>query len=60
MKYYRISRNRWKHLKQVADMYEVVGYQYGKKNTYCEVKVWNRDSNEDIQYCYVVVNQAWY
>jgi hypothetical protein len=41
-------------------MYEVVGYQYGKNNTYCEVKVWNRDRNENIRYNHVVINQDWY
>jgi hypothetical protein len=60
MNYSRISKSRWKHLKQVADMYEVVGFQRGKNNTYCEVKVWNRDKNENIRYNHVVINQDWY
>ena len=60
MKYNRISRSRWKHLKTYSDMYEVVGYQYGKKNTYLEVKVWMRDRNENIRYNHVVINESWY
>ena len=60
MKYNRIGRDRWKHLKQYSDMYEVVGYQYGKKNTYLEVKVWMRDKNENIRYNHVVINESWY
>jgi len=60
MKYNRIGRDRWKYLKQYSDMYEVVGYQYGKKNTYLEVKVWMRDRNENIRYNHVVINESWY
>ena len=60
MKYNRISRSRWQYLKQSSDMYEVVGYQYGKKNTYLEVKVWMRDRNENIRYNHVVINENWY
>jgi hypothetical protein len=60
MNYSRISKSRWKHLKAVADMYEVVGFHRGKNNTYCEVKVWNRDKNENIRYNHVVINQDWY
>lgn len=59
-KYSRIGRTRWRHLKEMADMYEVVGYQYSKNNTYCEVKVWNRDKHENIRYNHVVINQDWY
>jgi len=60
VKYNRIGRDRWKYLKQYSDMYEVVGYQYGKKNTYLEVKVWMRDRNENIRYNHVVINESWY
>jgi hypothetical protein len=59
-KYSRISKARWELLKQVADMYEVVGYQYGKNNTYYEVKVWNRDKHENIRYNHVVINENWW
>jgi hypothetical protein len=59
-KYNRIGRARWRYLKETADMYEVVGYQYGKNNTYCEVKVWNRDRHENIRYNHVIINQDWY
>ena len=41
-------------------MYEVVGYQYGKNNTYYEVKVWNRDKRENIRYNHVVINENWW
>ena len=41
-------------------MYEVVGYQYGKNNTYYEVKVWNRDKHENIRYNHVVINENWW
>jgi hypothetical protein len=41
-------------------MYEVVGYQYGKANTYLEVKVWMRDKKENIRYNHVVINENWY
>ena len=60
MNYNRIGRDRWKYLKAYSDMYEVVGYQYGKKNTYLEVKVWMRDRNENIRYNHVVINENWY
>ena len=39
----KISKAKWSQLKQTSDMYEVVGYQFGKKVTYNEVKVWCRD-----------------
>ena len=59
-KYSRISKARWELLKQVADMYEVVGYQYGKNNTYYEVKVWSRDKRENVRYNHVVINENWW
>ena len=37
-KFNKISREKWNQLKRVADMYEVVGYQFGKSVTYNEVK----------------------
>ena len=41
-------------------MYEVVGYQYGKNNTYYEVKVWSRDKRENVRYNHVVINENWW
>ncbi len=35
----KISKEKWIQLKRNADMYEVVGYQFGKNVTYDEVKV---------------------
>ena len=32
----KISREKWNQLKRIADMYEVVGYQFGKSVTYNE------------------------
>jgi hypothetical protein len=29
-KFNKISRDKWNQLKNIADMFEVVGYQYGK------------------------------
>ena len=56
----KISRAKWNQLKSIADMYEVVGYQFGKNVTYDEVKVWNRDKWGNIRYSHVAVNQYWY
>lgn len=56
----KISKEKWQQLKQNADMYEVVGYQFGKNVTYDEVKVWNRDKWGNIRYSHVAVNQYWY
>jgi hypothetical protein len=39
----KVSRAKWNQLKNMADMYEVVGYQWGKNVNYSEVKVWSRD-----------------
>ena len=56
----KISREKWNQLKRIADMYEVVGYQFGKNVTYNEVKVWCRDKWDNIRYSHVAVNQYWY
>lgn len=58
-KFGKISRARWKYLKEFSDMFEVVGYQYGKNVTYCEVKVWMRDKYENIRYNHVAINESW-
>ena len=59
-KFNKISRDKWNQLVTYADMYEVVGYQFGKNVTYDEVKVWNRDKWGNIRYSHVAVNQYWY
>jgi len=58
-KFSKISRTRWNHLKEFSDMFEVVGYQYGKNTTYCEVKVWMRDKYDNIRYNHVAINESW-
>ena len=55
-----ISRDRWRHLRNMADQYESVGTQYGKTVTYLKVKVWMRDRNENIRYSHVLINETWY
>jgi hypothetical protein len=56
----KISREKWSQLKNIADMYEVVGYQFGKNVTYNEVKVWCRDKWDNIRYSHVTINENWY
>ena len=56
----KISRKKWNQLKRIADMYEVVGYQFGKSVTYNEVKVWCRDKWDNIRYSHVAINESWY
>ena len=56
----KISKEKWSQLKNIADMYEVVGYQFGKNVTYNEVKVWNRDKWDNIRYNHVAINENWY
>ena len=58
--YNKISRDKWKQLKNIADMYEVVGYQYGKNVVYNEVKIWMRDKWDNIRYSHVAINENWY
>jgi len=59
-KYNKISRAKWEQLKDIADMFEVVGYQYGKKVVYNEVKVWCRDKWDNIRYSHVAINENWF
>ena len=56
----KISKEKWIQLKRNADMYEVVGYQFGKSVTYNEVKVWCRDKWDNIRYSHVAINENWY
>ena len=56
----KISKEKWIQLKRNDDMYEVVGYQFGKNVTYDEVKVWNRDKWGNIRYSHVAINENWY
>ena len=56
----KISKEKWQQLKRNADMYEVVGYQFGKSVTYNEVKVWCRDKWDNIRYSHVAINESWY
>jgi hypothetical protein len=56
----KISRDKWNQLVTYADMYEVVGYQYGKNVVYNEVKVWMRDKWDNIRYSHVAINENWY
>ena len=56
----KISKEKWSQLKNIADMYEVVGYQFGKNVTYNEVKVWCRDKWDNIRYSHVAINENWY
>ena len=56
----KISKAKWNQLVTYADMYEVVGYQYGKNVVYNEVKVWMRDKWDNIRYSHVAVNENWY
>jgi hypothetical protein len=56
----KISREKWNQLKRIADMYEVVGYQFSKNVTYNEVKVWCRDKWDNIRYSHVAINENWY
>ena len=58
--YNKISRDKWNQLVTYADMYEVVGYQYGKNVVYNEVKVWMRDKWDNIRYSHVAINENWY
>ena len=39
----KISKAKWNQLVTYADMYEVVGYQYGKNVVYNETKFYNLD-----------------
>ena len=59
-KFNKISRDKWNQLVTYADMYEVVGYQYGKNVVYNEVKVWMRDKWDNIRYSHVAINESWY
>jgi len=59
-KFNKISREKWNQLKRSSDMFEVVGYQFGKNVTYNEVKVWSRDKWDNIRYSHVAINQNWY
>ena len=59
-KFNKISRDKWNQLVTYADMYEVVGYQYGKNVVYNEVKVWMRDKWDNIRYSHVAINENWY
>lgn len=59
-KYNKISRDKWNQLKNISDMFEVVGYQYGKNVVYNEVKVWCRDKWDNIRYSHVAINENWY
>jgi hypothetical protein len=59
-KYNKISREKWNQLKNIADMFEVVGYQYGKNVVYNEVMVWCRDKWDHIRYSHVAINEKWY
>ncbi len=54
----KISREKWNQLKRIADMYEVVGYQFSKNVTYNEVKVWCRDKWDNIRYSHVAINDG--
>ena len=56
----KISKAKWNQLVTYADMYEVVGYQYGKNFVYNEVKVWMRDKWDNIRYSHVAINENWY
>ena len=56
----KISRAKWNQLVTYADMYGVVGYQYGKNVVYNEVKVWMRDKWDNIRYSHVAINENWY
>ncbi len=56
----KISRDKWNQLVTYADMYEVVGYQYGKNVVYNEVKIWMRDKWDNIRYSHVAINENWY
>ena len=58
--YNKISRDKWKQLKNTADQYEVVGSQSGKNVNYDEVKVWCRDKWDNIRYSHVIINSNWY
>jgi hypothetical protein len=58
--FHKISKEKWKQLRNIADMYEVVGCQWGKNVSYHEVKVWCRDKWDNIRYSHVAVNQNWY
>jgi len=58
-KFNKISRAKWEQLKNIADMFEVVGSQYGKNVVYSEVKVWNRDKWDNVRYSHVAINENW-
>ena len=58
--FHKISKEKWNQLKQIADMYEVVGYQWGKNVNYSEVKVWSRDKWDNIRYSHVAINSNWF
>ena len=56
----KISREKWNQLKRIADMYEVVGYQFGKSVTYNEVQVLSRHKWDNLLYSHVANNSNWY
>jgi len=58
-KFNKISRAKWEQLRSAADMFEVVGSQYGKNVVYNEVKVWSRDKWDNVRYSHVAINENW-